>query len=39
MGWESFGEVGFDLQGQMMVHLLWLVVFPVDTNLHRFPDA
>ena len=36
MGWESFGEVGFDLQGQMMVHLLWLVVFPVDTNLHRF---
>ena len=40
MGWESCGVVGFDLepllQGQAMVHWLWLVVFPVDRNLHRF---
>ena len=40
MGWESCGVVGFDLgpllQGQTMVHWLWLVVFPVDRNLHQF---
>ena len=27
------------LQVQTMVHSLWGVVFPVDTNLHRFSDA
>ena len=30
---------GPPLQGQMMVHWLWRVVFTVDTNLHRFSDA
>ena len=42
VGWES-SDVRFDLwpllQGQMMVHWLWRVVFPVDTDLHRFCDA
>ena len=43
MGWESSDVDRFDLgpllQGQMMVHWLCLVVFPVDTNLHRFSVA
>ena len=43
MGWESSDVVRFDLgplfQGQTMIHWLWSVVFPVDTNLHRFSDA
>ena len=42
VGWES-SDVRFDLwpllQGQTMVHWLWLVIFPVDTDLHRFSDA
>ena len=42
VGWES-SDVRFDLwpllQGQTMVHWLWSVVFPVDTDLHRFSDA
>ena len=40
--WES-SDVRFDLwpllQGQMMVHWLSGVVFPVDTELQRFSDA
>ena len=43
MGLDSSDVVRFDLgpllQGQTMVHWLWLAVFPVDTNLHRFSDA
>ena len=43
MRWESSDVIRFDLwpllQGQTMVHWLWGVVFPVDTNLHRFSDA
>ena len=43
MGWESFDVFRFDLepllQGQMMVHWLWGVVFPVDIDLHQFSDA
>ena len=38
MGWESSDDrfdLGLFLQGQTMVHWLWGVVFPVDTNLHR----
>ena len=37
MAWESSDVVTFNLwlllQGQAMVHWLWWVVFPVDTNL------
>ena len=40
---KEFSDVRFDLwpllQDQTMVHLLWRVVFSVDTNLHRFSDA
>ena len=43
MAWKSSDVVRFDLglllQGQTMVHWLWCVVFPVDTNLHRFSNA
>ena len=43
MAWESFDEVRFGLgpllHGVMMVHWLWLVVFLVDTNFHRFSDV
>ena len=42
VSWES-SDVRFDLwpllQGQTMVHWLWGVVFPVDTDLHWFSDA
>ena len=42
MGWEllmldlSFWPL---LQGQTIVHWIWCVVFPVDTNLHWFSDV
>ena len=43
MRWESSNVVRFGhgslLQGQTMVHGLWLVVFLVDINLHRFSNA
>ena len=43
MGWESSDVVRFCLgpllQGQTMIHWLWLVVVPVDTNLYRFSDG
>ena len=43
MGWESNDVDRFDLGplllGQMMVHWLWRVVFPADTNLHWFSDV
>ena len=42
MGWES-DVVRFHLwpllQGQMMVYRIWLIVFPVDTNLHQFSNV